>query len=75
MFADKSKTFEDKDGKEDSKFRFVAKQPLKYIDAYNTRKLMELPLHLIKGKMTNELETMVLYNMEWLISKLNAISY
>jgi len=41
---------------------------------YNVRKLSELPYHLIESRMIAELRTHVLFNYEWLHSKLAASS-
>jgi len=41
---------------------------------YNVRKLSELPFHLIESGMNAELRQHVLFNYEWLHSKLAAMS-
>lgn len=58
--------------------RKVATQPLVYLNKegeltrFNLRKFSELPFHLIRGQMFNELFSEVLFNYKWLHAKLSS---
>ena len=71
----KKKPFTDKDGKNESEDRHVVAQPIQFGDTYNARKLNNLPYHLTMSGKINELREECLLNIEFLLSKLKAISY
>ena len=70
-----SKSYVDHKGKHGSADRLVSSQPLKFDKVYNTRKLMELPHHLVAADMLTELKNDVLCNLDWLLAKFKATSY
>ena len=55
--------------------RYVAAQPLRFESEWNVRKMMELPLHMVKCGDLQALKDEVLFNLEWLLAKLKATSY
>ena len=68
------KPYTDKKGQQGEADRVAAPQPLKFGTHYNLRKLMELPIHLVRAKM-DEIKTHVLCNVEWLMAKFSATSF
>lgn len=70
----KKKPYKDKDGNVNEEERCVMSQPLMYGDAYNLRKLNNLPYHLIHAGDVEALKEKCLSNYEFLQHKLLATS-
>ena len=74
------KGFTDKSGKDGEEDRLVAAQPNKFqakgdADVFNYRKLSELPRHLIESQDLVNLKKHVLFDFDFLLSKLRAFGY
>ena len=64
--------------------RLAPEQPLEFTEHtihhqakrlhYNLRKLSELPFHLVKSRRITDLKQFVVFNYEWLYTKLQAMS-
>lgn len=70
----KKKPYKDKDGKHNEEERCVMSQPLMYGDAYNLRKLNNLPYHLNHAGDVEALKEKCLSNYEFLQHKMLATS-
>nr|XP_002734441.2 PREDICTED: uncharacterized protein LOC100378314 [Saccoglossus kowalevskii] len=69
------KPYKTRDGTTGEKDRLVAAQPLVFDEhTYNIRKMNELPFHLIRSNQQDKLETQVLCNFTWLLTKMTATS-
>ncbi|CAH1788164.1 unnamed protein product [Owenia fusiformis] len=70
----KAKPFVDKSGKSGEGDRLVASQPLKFNKIFNLRKLNELPMHLRMAGRFDELMEHVLFNLDFMYTKMCATS-
>ncbi|XP_060067084.1 NACHT and WD repeat domain-containing protein 2-like [Ylistrum balloti] len=68
------KSYTDRSGKQGIEDRHVAAQPMKYGDAYNIRKLNNLPFHRIMAGHLEEVKMECLINFHFLLAKLIATS-
>ena len=67
------KAYTDNKGTESEADRHVALQPLRFGNAYNLRKLTNLPYHRLEAGQMDELKTECLMNFDFIFAKLHAV--